>query len=84
MTTLSIRLPESAFSALHLDPDAFAREMRIAAAIQWYAQTRVSQDEAAEIAGLSRAAFIEALSAAQVSPFQVSAESLREELSDAD
>lgn len=84
MTTLSIPLPESAFSALHLDPDAFAREMRIAAAIQWYVQTRVSQDKAAEIAGLSRAAFIEALSAARVSPFQVSSESLREELADAD
>jgi predicted HTH domain antitoxin len=84
MTTLSIPLPESAFSALHLDPEAFAREMRIAAAIQWYAQARVSQDKAAEIAGLSRAAFIEALSAARVSPFQVNGESLREELSDAD
>ena len=60
------------------------RASRIAAAIQWYAQTRVSQDKAAEIAGLSRAAFIEALSAARVSPFQVSADSLREELADAD
>jgi len=35
MTNLCIPLPESAFSALHLDPEAFAREMRIAAAIQW-------------------------------------------------
>lgn len=84
MTVLSIPLPESAFSALHLDPDAFAREMRIAAAIQWYAQARVSQDKAAEIAGLSRVAFIEALSAARVSPFQVDCEILRLELADAD
>jgi len=44
----------------------------------------VSQDKAAEIAGLSRAAFIDALSAARVSPFQVNEDSLREELSDAD
>ncbi len=84
MTTLSIPLPESAFSALHLDPDAFARKMRIAAAIQWYAKARVSQDKAAEIAGLSRVAFIEALSAARVSPFQTDDKSLREELADAD
>ncbi len=84
MTNLCIPLPESAFSALHLDPESFAREMRIAAAIQWYAQTRVSQDKAAEIAGLSRAAFIDALSAARVSPFQVNEDTLREELSDAD
>ena len=84
MTTLSISVPDTAFSALHLDPEGFAREMRTAAAIQWYAQARVSQDKAAEIAGLTRAAFIEALSRARVSPFQVSADSLREELADAD
>jgi predicted HTH domain antitoxin len=58
--------------------------MRVAAAIQWYAQARVSQNKAAEIAGLSRSEFIRALSEARVSPFQVTAESLREELSDAD
>ena len=52
MTTLSIALPESAFSALHLDPETFAREMRIASAIQWYAQTRMSKDKGREIAGL--------------------------------
>lgn len=49
MTTLTIPLPESAFSALHLDPDAFAREMRIAAAIQWYAQTRAVIGDAPRI-----------------------------------
>ena len=81
---LSISVPDTAFSALHLDPEGFAREMRTAAAIQWYAQARVSQDKAAEIAGLTRAAFIEALSQARVSPFQVSPDSLREELVDAD
>lgn len=57
--------------------------MRIAAAVQWYAQGRISQGKAADIAGLSRAAFIDALSAARVSPFQVTAESLSAELVDA-
>lgn len=49
MTTLSISVPDTAFSALHLDPEGFAREMRSAAAIQWYAQARVSQDKAARL-----------------------------------
>ncbi len=71
------------FSALHLDPETLACEIRIAAAIQWYAKTRVSQDMSAEIAGLSRAAFIDALSAARVSPFQVDEDSLRDALTDA-
>ena len=62
MTTLSIEVPESVFSALHADPQAFAREMRIAAAIKWYELGKISQDKAAEIAGLSRAAFISRLS----------------------
>jgi len=84
MLNLSIPLPETAFSALHLGPEAFVQEMRTAAAIQWYTQARISQDKAAEIAGLSRAEFIRALAAAKVSPFQVTAESLHEELSDAD
>lgn len=83
MLTVSVPMPETTFSALHLSPDGFAREMRIAAAIQWYAQGRISQDKAATITGLSRAAFIDALSAARVSPFQVSAESLSAELADA-
>jgi predicted HTH domain antitoxin len=42
--------------------------MRLAASIKWYAQGRISQDKGAEIAGLSRTAFIDALSRAHVSP----------------
>ena len=84
MVTVSVPVSESALSALHLAPDDFVREIRIAAAIQWYAQARISQDKAAEIAGLSRSGFIEALSAARVSPFQVTSESLAGELADAD
>ena len=84
MITLSIPVSEGALSALHMDPHEFAREMRISAAVQWYAQGRVSQDKAAEIAGLTRSDFIDALSKARVSPFQVTPESLREELADAD
>lgn len=35
--------------------------MRIEAATQWYAQQRISQEKAAEIAGISRAEFIDEL-----------------------
>ncbi|MGH9753764.1 MAG: UPF0175 family protein [Blastocatellia bacterium] len=80
MTTVPVELPESAFSALRFAPDEFVREMRIAAAVKWYELGKISQGKAAEIAGLSRAAFIEALSRFQVSPFQYSAEELAEEV----
>ncbi len=65
-------MSDSVFPALQLDPKVFASEMRIAAAIKWYELGRVSQGEGAEVANLSRAGFIAALSAAKVSPFEIS------------
>ncbi len=80
MAAVTVEVPDSAFSALRRSPKEFAREMRIAAAIQWYHQGLVSQGKAAEIAGLSRADFLDALFRAQVPACQVTAEELKEEL----
>ncbi|PZN70596.1 MAG: hypothetical protein DM484_28145 [Candidatus Methylumidiphilus alinenensis] len=80
MTTVSIELPETVFSALRLSPKDFVNEMRIAAAVQWYAQQQISQGKAAEIAGLSRAAFIDELFRRKVPACQVTIEELREEV----
>ena len=83
MTQLTLEMPESAFSALHQAPQEFAQELRLAAAVKWYELGRLSQGRAAEIAGLTRAGFIDALSRYKVSPFQYTAEELAEELRDA-
>ncbi|MBL7213563.1 MAG: UPF0175 family protein [Desulfobacteraceae bacterium] len=83
MTTLTMELPETVFSALHADPKEFTRQMRIAAAIKWYELGKLSQNKSAEIAGLSRAEFIDALSEAKVSPLQITPQQLRDELADA-
>jgi len=64
-----------------LDP---GEPMRVAAAVKWYEVGRMSQGRAAEIAGLTRANFIGALSRYRVSPFQYRAEELTEDLRDAD
>jgi predicted HTH domain antitoxin len=80
MTTVPVELPESVFSALRFAPDEFVCEMRLAAAVKWYELGKISQGKAAEIAGLSRSAFIDALSRFQVSPFQYSAGELAEEV----
>ncbi|HEX4962960.1 MAG TPA: UPF0175 family protein [Thermoanaerobaculia bacterium] len=44
MATISYEVPPSAFAALHMSPRELAREMRIAACVQWYVQGLVSQE----------------------------------------
>ncbi len=76
---ISFELPREALSALRQEPAGFVREMRVAAAVKWYEMEIMSQSKAAEIAGLSRAEFLEALHRFNVSPFQVSLADLKEE-----
>ena len=75
-----IELPESAFSALRTTPETFIKEMRLAAAVKWYELGMVSQSKGAEIAGVSRHEFLDALGRFGVSPFQITPEQLGEEL----
>ena len=84
MTNITLSFPKTTFSALRKTPDEFAQEMRIAAAVKWYELEQVSQGKAAEIAGLTRAEFIQALSRYKVSPFQYTEAELIQELTSAD
>ncbi len=80
MTTVTLDLPDDVFSSLRRSPQDFGREMRLAAAIHWYQRGEVSQEKAAQIAGLSRADFLSALAREQVDVFQVDFEDLKREL----
>lgn len=79
MVHMTIEMPEEALAALRKDPDAFAKELRLAAAVKWYEMRLVSQGGAAEIAGVSRSAFVVALGRFDVSPFQYDADEIVEE-----
>lgn len=76
MVQMTIEMPEGALAALRQDPVGFVHEMRLAAAVKWYEMRLVSQGRAAEVAGVSRAEFIDALSRFKVSPFQSSADEI--------
>lgn len=78
-TRITLDVPESAFSALRQSKAEFAAELRLAAAVKWYELGKLSQEKAAELAGVGRVAFIEALERFQVSPFQVEPDELARE-----
>jgi predicted HTH domain antitoxin len=81
---LQMDMPETAFSAIRKNPAEFVAEMRLAAAVKWYELGIISQEKAAEVAGLSRTDFIFSLSRFEVSPFQYTADEIAQELRDAD
>ena len=84
MQTISVEIPTTTFAALGESPNEFVNEMRIAAAVKWYELGRLSQGKAAEVVGLSRSAFIDALSRFKVSPIQITAEEMARELENVD
>jgi predicted HTH domain antitoxin len=84
MKNLSIQLPETVFSALRRSPDEFVQEMRIAAAVKWDELGEISQNKAAEIAGITRSEFINALSRYKVDFMQYTAQELAEEMANVD
>ena len=76
MTTVTIELPDDVYSTLRRSPEEVIREMRLAAAVEWYAQERISQGKGAEIAGLSRAGFIDELARRKIPVVQIRPEEL--------
>lgn len=61
MMEITMKLDEGVFSALRRSPDEFANHMRLAAAIHWYKRGEISQEKAAQVAGLDRTDFLLAL-----------------------
>lgn len=75
---VEIELPDELSAALQRDAADLGAELRLAAAVKWYELGRLSQGKAAEVAGLSRAAFISELARFGVSPFQETSEEILE------
>jgi len=67
---LEIEVPDSALSALRQAPKEFSACLRLMAAAKLYEVGDLSQERAAELAGLSRQDFLVSLSRLLVTPFQ--------------
>ena len=80
MTTLTLQLPETVFSARRRGPEEFLRDLRLAAAIHWYGRGEISQEKASQVAGLDRTDFLLALAREQVDAFVVDFDDLEREL----
>ncbi len=80
MKTITNEVPDDTMLPFATSDDEFARELRLAAAIFWYDRGLISQGKGAEIAGLSRADFIDALGRANVSAIQTTVEEFKAEL----
>lgn len=80
MTTITLNLPDDVYGALRKAPCDFAQELLLAATCHWYAQGQIAQDKAAEIAGLSRAEFIDELARRRIPVGQYSVDEVLEEI----
>ena len=80
MLEITMKLDQDVLSALRRSPDEFANEMRLAAAIRWYKRGEISQEKAAQVAGLDRTDFLLALARESEDAFVVDFADLEREL----
>ena len=78
--TITVQIPDALLEGLGESPEEIGREARLAMAIHLYGRGLISQGRAAELAGLSRWDFIDALGRAGVPACQVTPEELEAEV----
>jgi len=83
MTQVYLQIPEATPVALGLDSEKVGDALLLAAAVQWFESGKLSAGAAAELAGISKPAFIERLKDHGAPHFRQNGEELREEISNA-
>jgi predicted HTH domain antitoxin len=80
MRTIQLELPEDVFSAVRRSPEEFGQALRLAAAVHWFEHGVVSEEKAAQVAGLTRADFLRALAREGVDVLRLDPADLKAEL----
>jgi predicted HTH domain antitoxin len=80
MVSVTIDLPEELFAMLRRSPGEVSSEIRLAASIDWYGRGLISQERAADLAGLSRQAFLDELAARRIDVHHVDPRELEQEI----
>lgn len=78
--TLQMELPESIFAVLHQDQKELVNMVKLCAAVKLYELRRLSQEKAAELAGMTRGEFLLALKDFEVTPYQYGAQEILAEV----
>jgi predicted HTH domain antitoxin len=80
MTTVEIQVPEAVLISLKEMPESIVQELRMLAAVKLFELGKLSSGRAAELAGLSRVAFLMALGRYCVSPLQLADDELAQDI----
>jgi predicted HTH domain antitoxin len=83
MPMVQIQLPEEALISLKETPATFANEIKVLAAVKLFELGRLSSGRAAQLADMSRVAFLMNLGRYQVSPFSSTADELENDVRNA-
>ena len=83
MTTITIQCPDEVLISLKEDAESFGRDLTLAAAMKFYELGRLSSGRAADLAGLSRVAFLSRAAEFKVPAWDLTEGELREDLANA-
>jgi predicted HTH domain antitoxin len=83
MSAIQLEVPDEALLSLKMNPETYARDVMILAAVKLFELGKLSSGRAAQLAGMERVEFLLALRHYQVSPFQTTAEELRQDINNA-
>lgn len=80
MSAVRLEIPEETLISLKTDAESFAQDIKLLAAVKLFELGKLSSGRAAQLAGMTRVEFLLALRRYQVSPFQMTAEELRQDI----